>query len=391
MDAKSVYITVMLIILANGGVLSAILSDFPTTLRPAARIWQWATLLVALGCGIFAAEVYLPSNLAIITANVVLMIALSMYHLAIRQFHGLPLYSHVLLVPVLGMLPFLYYVVFVPDIKVRVVIVSILWAIIMLASTAILISPEHSKEYQSRSRFAMAVIYIMAALTTILRAILYVSLDTQPNFTIADNTHWMNSVTPVFLSVLPVIGTTTFLLMCSDQVKRRWQNAASRDYLTDLPNRRSLIAYGTSIIGSTEETSSHRAVAILDIDQFKSINDRYGHFSGDVVLQTLAQRLKAVLQADDFIARTGGEEFVIIFGEKSSRDAEMAAELVRNTVARNLFSIGDASISVTVSIGLVVQNKTMKFDDVMIHADKALYVAKNNGRNRIDVVAIDTE
>jgi len=55
-----------------------------------------------------------------------------------------------------------------------------------------------------------------------------------------------------------------------------------------------------------------------------------------------------------------------------------------------VFSIGNASISVTVSIGLVVQNKSMKFDDVMIHADKALYVAKNNGRNRIEVVAIDT-
>ncbi|NKC04750.1 hypothetical protein HED55_20700 [Ochrobactrum haematophilum] len=99
MDAKSVYITVMLIILANGGVLSAILSDFPAALRPAARIWQWATLLVALGCGIFAAEVYLPKDLTVIVANVVLVLALSMYHVAIRRFHGLPLYSNVLLVP----------------------------------------------------------------------------------------------------------------------------------------------------------------------------------------------------------------------------------------------------------------------------------------------------
>ncbi|MBA8840427.1 GGDEF domain-containing protein [Ochrobactrum sp. RH2CCR150] len=388
MDAKSVYITVMLIILANGGVLSAILSDFPAALRPAARIWQWATLLVALGCGIFAAEVYLPKNFTVIVANIVLVIALSMYHLAIRRFHGLQLYSNVLLVPLFGMLAFLYYIVFVPDIKARVVIVSVLWACIMLASTSILISKEHSAEYQSRSRFAMAVIYMMAAFTTILRAVLYVSLDTQANFTIADNTHWMNSVTPVFLSVLPVIGTTTFLLMCSDQVKRRWQNAASRDYLTDLPNRRSLIAYGTSIIESGDETSKHRAVAVLDIDWFKSINDTYGHFAGDLVLQTLAQRLKAVLEADDFIARTGGEEFVIIFGEKGSLNAELAAEHIRNAVAESMFAIENTSISVTVSIGLVTRSAPAKFEDVMIRADKALYTAKNSGRNRTEVVAM---
>ncbi|NKC04751.1 GGDEF domain-containing protein [Ochrobactrum haematophilum] len=137
-----------------------------------------------------------------------------------------------------------------------------------------------------------------------------------------------------------------------------------------------------------DENSRRRAVAVLDIDWFKSINDTYGHFAGDLVLQTLAQRLKSVLEADDFIARTGGEEFVIIFGEKSSLDAELAAEHIRNAVAESRFAIENASISVTVSIGLVTRNAPTKFDDVMIRADKALYTAKNNGRNRTEIVAM---
>jgi diguanylate cyclase (GGDEF)-like protein len=98
--------------------------------------------------------------------------------------------------------------------------------------------------------------------------------------------------------------------------------------------------------------------------------------------------LKSVLEADDFIARTGGEEFVIIFGEKSSLDAETAAEHIRNAVAESSFAIENVSISVTVSIGLVTRNTPTKFDDVMIRADKALYAAKNNGRNRTEVVAM---
>src|SRR5690606_27404656 len=102
------------------------------------------------------------------------------------------------------------------------------------------------------------------------------------DFSIADNSHWLNAVSPVCLSILPVIGTTAFLFMCSDQMKRRWQDAASKDSLTELPNRRALMAYGSATVEGKGAAAESVAVAIMDIDAFKSINDSFGHDVGDL-------------------------------------------------------------------------------------------------------------
>jgi len=383
MDTRSVYITVTLVILANGGVLTAVLADFPSSLRPAARIWQIATLLVAIGCVIFAFSKYLPYNITTSLANAALLLALCLYYASIRKFHGLRVYTPAFIIPAIGIVPYAYYLFVIPDIEARIFIVSILWGFVTSATAFTLLQNNRNPEYHSRSSITMAVIYLVVTAANITRTLTYLLFDNRTLSTIADNGHWVNSITPMFLSVMPVVGTTAFLLMCSDQVKKRWEDAASRDHLTSIPNRRSLLSYGLACLENSHAHDDRRAVAMLDIDEFKSINDTYGHHSGDIVLQEIAMRIVEVLHPEDFIARSGGEEFVIIFGEKGSMSPEISAERIRQIIGSKTFQIGTTAISVTVSIGVVLHVDNATFSETLTRADKALYAAKNKGRNQV--------
>lgn len=386
MDSKSVFITVMLVILANGAVLSAIHHDFPKTLRPAAKNWRWATLLVALGCTIFALDGVIPHALTVILANGCLFAGLTIYYLAIRQFHNLPISLGAWLPTIVGMSAFIYYAVIVPNTNMRILVISVIWVWLMSATIKVLLDKDHRDG--SRSRMMLAFMYFAALMTTVARAVFYFYLQLGSGLNITDNTHWLNAATPVFLAVLPVIGTTSFILMCTDLIRRRWEHAASRDYLTDLPNRRTLTDFGMEKISEANQQQAACAVAVLDIDRFKLINDTHGHEVGDQVLKHVASRLQATMRHDDFVARSGGEEFVIIFGETSSQNAVAATEHIRAAIENAPFVTNAIAIQVTVSIGLIAKlPRASTFEEVLHRADKALYFAKASGRNCIEVAS----
>ncbi|NKX17139.1 GGDEF domain-containing protein [Ochrobactrum pseudogrignonense] len=195
-------------------------------------------------------------------------------------------------------------------------------------------------------------LYCAALVLTALRALFYIATEAGAQLDIADNSNWMNTITPVFLAILPIIGTTAFILMCTDQVRRRWERVASKDYLTGLPNRRTLNDVGTERFERVRHLPVPHVVAVLDIDDFKRINDNHGHEVGDQVLKHVAACLQASMQADDFVARSGGEEFVIIFGERNSELPLIATEAIRRTIAESPFVVGENALPVTVSIGV---------------------------------------
>ncbi len=386
MDAKSVFLTVTLIILVNGGMLSAINRDFPVALRPAAMSWMWATLFVALGCATFAVGKIVPPSVTVTVANACLFAGVCLYYTAIRQFHNLKdtLFPWVLFI--LAMMPFTYFVIFSPNTLARIVIVSIVWIWLMAASIRILASRRYRDG--SRSRVMLLSLYIAALSATAARALFYLGVSPSVALDITNNSNWMNSVTPLFLAILPIIGTTTFILMCTDQVRRRWERAASNDYLTGLPNLRTLNEVGSERFKTTSDREIHHAVAVLDIDNFKLINDSHGHDVGDKVLKHVAFQLQDSMEQGDFVARSGGEEFVIIFGEANSELATTATEAIRKKIERDVFAIGDVKIKVTVSIGVAKQKNTSStFDSILRKADMALYEAKSQGKNCVETAS----
>ncbi|NKK68456.1 GGDEF domain-containing protein [Rhizobium leguminosarum] len=158
---------------------------------------------------------------------------------------------------------------------------------------------------------------------------------------------------------------------------------AITDPLTGLLNRRALFdQYGTRPMGTTT------AVIVFDIDHFKSVNDRFGHASGDRVLNIFAGELSAHCRTGDTAARLGGEEFVLVLKEIMPGRAELTAERIRRAFEAREIHIDDEVLTCTVSVGVAPgRSKSLDFDAMLSAADKALYVAKRAGRNRVELAS----
>jgi diguanylate cyclase (GGDEF)-like protein len=165
---------------------------------------------------------------------------------------------------------------------------------------------------------------------------------------------------------------------------RRIEELAVRDGLTGLYNRRHF--FDSSEVRFRERQRRDRAIAavMVDIDNFKAINDTYGHAAGDDVIREVAYRLRTCLRVDDLICRYGGEEFAILLAETSAEQARVVAERLRATIAARPVPSGAGPQRVTVSVGLAgpaVRERDLH--SLLNRADDALYAAKRAGRNRV--------
>jgi diguanylate cyclase (GGDEF)-like protein len=159
------------------------------------------------------------------------------------------------------------------------------------------------------------------------------------------------------------------------------QSLATTDPLTGLPNRRALDDCLRSALAAAHRHAENVSVALIDVDHFKRINDRYGHATGDRVLVQLGHRLAADLRATDRLGRWGGEEFLLVCGHTPLPAALELAERLRASVAGFGFGHGDP---VTVSIGVAQVRQGDDADSLLARADEALYRAKDAGRDRVE-------
>ena len=163
---------------------------------------------------------------------------------------------------------------------------------------------------------------------------------------------------------------------------------AIRDPLTGLFNRRYLQVTLDREIARVKRTKQPVGIIIMDIDRFKLINDSYGHKAGDLILEALGELLKTNIRREDIACRYGGEEFVVVMPGASIKTAEERAEIIRTQIAALRVHYENWKIHVTVSVGVAaypLHGETG--EDVLIRADRALYHAKQEGRNRVVVYA----
>ncbi len=156
------------------------------------------------------------------------------------------------------------------------------------------------------------------------------------------------------------------------------------DPLTGLPNRAAWTERVEQEMIDWQEHGGHLAMAILDLDHFKRINDSYGHLAGDKVLKIVADQLRKRMRARDFIARFGGEEFVLLLPQTSPAAAAQVAEVLRAAIEACPFHFKGERVVITTSIGLSTFRSGERGDQVLKRADAALYRAKEHGRNRVE-------
>jgi len=161
---------------------------------------------------------------------------------------------------------------------------------------------------------------------------------------------------------------------------------SNRDYLTGLRSRKFFYEEATPYVYGAYKSGEPCAVAMIDIDNFKNINDTYGHAAGDVVLKGLAKLLHDSLKGRDIVARYGGEEFCVLLRDTKKEDAVIVFERLREEIAKELMHVvaipRGLKISVTVSIGVNTQVDAA-LTKMLQRADYLLYEAKKNGKNQI--------
>ena len=166
------------------------------------------------------------------------------------------------------------------------------------------------------------------------------------------------------------------------------QLMATTDALTGLPNRRSLMAGMELEVARAERSGRPLALALLDIDRFKSINDTHGHPAGDAVLQAVADELAKVTRAGDLLGRFGGEEFAIVMPETDLKQARWACERLRKAIAKRTMRYPDGTLGrVTISSGVALLAGDEGCDHLISRADGALYQAKEDGRDLVRLAA----
>jgi diguanylate cyclase (GGDEF)-like protein/PAS domain S-box-containing protein len=202
------------------------------------------------------------------------------------------------------------------------------------------------------------------------------------------------------VSISPILdssGVITHFVSIHEDITERKENEekikrlnagleqlAMTDYLTNLYNRRYFIQRGTEEFKRARRSHLSLSLLMLDIDEFKKVNDTYGHEAGDMALQQVAATLKSSLREVDILGRMGGEEFAVLLPNTSLHEAVALAERVQQIMAETPFEMPGASltISITVSIGVsAIAGEMSVIDDLLRNADSALYRAKNNGRN----------
>lgn len=158
-------------------------------------------------------------------------------------------------------------------------------------------------------------------------------------------------------------------------------NQANTDALTGLYNRRRATQYMAEVLRPTNTFCS--SVCICDIDFFKKVNDKYGHDIGDVVLQKIAQTMKTTMEGKCFIARWGGEEFLLVFPNSNGDEAIFLLEGLRNKIKALRVNGGSEDFGVTMTFGLAEYDFKTDIDSIIKEADEKLYIGKENGRDQI--------
>lgn len=195
-----------------------------------------------------------------------------------------------------------------------------------------------------------------------------------------------------FFFIILTLVIIIFTWFVGQRMVKVLQKVANTDRLTQINNRNVFYTQLDSELEWAMKRRTPLALIMLDIDHFKKVNDEYGHMAGDEVLRELAKTIQSLLRQGDTLARFGGEEFIIIVPNTDKEGTYVLAERIRARVENHSFGFESKQIPITVSAGVAVLNNEVsegsdmeKIKDLLTEqADKALYSAKNKGRNRVE-------
>ena len=228
---------------------------------------------------------------------------------------------------------------------------------------------------------AIAFIYGVGLVPYIYRLVVILFFDGYPE--LVENGLGM-TITFLCVFIVVIMGNMGFLLLAKEKAEADIERLATIDDLTDAYNRYAFISQGQSLLRLAIRKQQSIAILLLDLDSFKAINDTFGHFTGDIVLQSFAQQVKKELPDPALFGRIGGEEFMVAIPDINKEEVLALAERVRQAAEQDV--VLDGKINYTISIGVLCFVPMEGLTTTMMYhqSDLAMYQAKIKGKNRVE-------
>lgn len=344
----------------------------------------YGVILTGLGFLILSFRDYLTVFYTVMVSNHVIIIGLILVVHGLTKFRKIAIkwtYIDIMILLILC-LTFIQFTYVTPNISARIVIISLVT--ILYYAEIVWLFAYKLNPYIAKGHWLIGSYFIFAIAISVLRIIVTVMEKPLNSFMTAGFIH---SFSVIIYQVMPFILCIGCFWISNALMEEELQTQAMTDSLTNLYNRSAFMRLANNEVRRAERYGFDIGLVMADLDHFKKVNDKYGHLMGDRVLKVVSDVLMNHVRGEDVVARYGGEEFIIMLPIVDKEELKMIMEKLRQVVESACEIVDEDSVCVTMSFGGTI----LKRDELVIvkgieRADMALYRAKNNGRNRIELM-----
>lgn len=368
-----------LIALIMSGVLFVIARNYPKNIH-GLRQWYQSSFILALAIPLFLARDLIPDLFSIVLANLMILICFMMMNLGTRKFAGvhsrnnnkllfLFIWTYILL--------FAWFTYMQPNITMRVICISLFTTVVSVDQLILVLR----KLPNTTGRDMLIVALAGVILTRVVRlGSLALGYDHPTSVFDSSIFQLIFLATP---AIMIPLATISYIMLATEKLHQNLEFMNHHDDLTGCFNKKTGIKELEREVNRARRYNHKFSIMMIDLDNFKSINDTYGHLEGDRVLVDFAQKAKAAIRETDQLSRFGGDEFLIILPNTSINEAKLSSERIHQSAKHT------SSRPWTVSIGIAEwHGENDSLNALLTRADKSLYLSKKLGKNQTQ---IDTE
>lgn len=338
-------------------------------------------LLMSFGVGLGATQDFWAPLLSKYTANIMILTGLYLAWMGVRQMQQLPVLGVRVGLPGFIIVAGLFAFIGVDDshLVLRVQVFGVIAGTLSLLMARELLVTQH----RNISDIYTGSLFVLLGIVLFARTVAVTFVPDSGNIHVSNTTTVATYLSVIVLNLLLAFG---YIMMMTERLEQRLRNLADTDYLTGMNCRRAFVEQVERVLARAQIDRTSVSMVLLDIDDFKKINDTYGHVAGDDVLRHFAANMSEFFRIGDVLGRIGGEEFgVVLSGVDASQAAEVA-ERLRKVFEASLIDIGKHSVQARVSIGVASTRRgESSFESLYRRADDALYRAKEAGKNQVCV------
>ncbi len=365
--------------LALGLIWAYVVRSYPAF--EAARFWTGSAFAVAFGTALAMLVIVVHSLIPLWAGGTVVVFASCLAAMGIKRFYDLPVtWRGTALITGLTSAGMAFFIVGYDSATMRILVYTVGQSIPLVLTLKLLMAPQDGRVNPGAR---------LAGIITMLAIGLYAFRAVGKIFQIGGDFTFVQfnasqSIMILVLMFLSMAWNFGFLLMAIDRLRNEVADLALMDDLTGVGNRRHLLQRLTEACARSERSNEPFALLVIDLDGFKAVNDTHGHAAGDACLQNFTLMTQTRLRPGDMLARTGGDEFCVVLPGSTLEEGAMIARRIIDVCRADAAACVGTEIPVAVSIGVAQWSRQIgAFPDRLIAAaDHALYVAKNEGKNR---------